>query len=142
MAHDSVNPAAASVRSRRSARTVEPADEAGEPQTPTRGIAGESSTSGVSHRSLSGSPLVVGSFTTTGIDDNPATDYVTTTAPAYHCFYPRGARQPSTVLLWNAGQRVRADHYRAHGGAGAPARAADARPTNTPGGGLTMPPPR
>lgn len=65
-------------------------------------------------------------------------DYVRTVRAAYHSWYPRGARQPSTVLLWNPGQLVNIAHYRAYGGGDAPATPTDAQPVNSPGGGITV----
>jgi hypothetical protein len=65
-------------------------------------------------------------------------DYVRTVKAAYHSWYPRGARQPSTVLLWNAGQLVNIAHYKAYGGDDAPATSQDATPVNEPGGGIVV----
>ena len=66
-------------------------------------------------------------------------DYVRTVKAAYHSWYPRGARQPSTVLLWNPGQLVNIAHYAAYGGDNAPATPQDALPVNAPGGGILVP---
>lgn len=63
-------------------------------------------------------------------------DYVVATKPGYHSWYPYGARQPSLVLLWSAGQMVQRDHYDAHGGDDCAATPQDAQPTNEPGGGV------
>lgn len=63
-------------------------------------------------------------------------DYVRAVTPAFHSWYPRGARQPSTVLLWNAGQLVERSHYELHGGDAAPAVPEAAVPVNEPGGGI------
>lgn len=79
---------------------------------------------------------LVGSFvaghTTSG-------DYVVAKNDAYRSWYPRGARQASTVRLWARGQLVHRDFYAQHGGDGAPATPAEAKPENEPGGGLPVP---
>jgi hypothetical protein len=93
--------------------------------------------SGISHHSLGGPSTVVGSFVSEGVSHASAGDYVVPEQDGFYAYYERGARQPTCVRAWTAGQRVRKDHYERYGGAQAPANPRDTRPLNEPGGGLS-----
>lgn len=104
----------------------------GVPSFPTSGT-------GISHHALGGPATVVGSFVTEGVASSTAGEYATPQTDGYYSSYPRGARQPTTVLAWKAGQLVRRDVYERYGGANAASTPAEARPVNDVADGLVVP---
>lgn len=68
-----------------------------------------------------------------------SSDYVIAAKHAYLSWYPKGTRQPSTRLLWSAGQQVLREYYERYGGDNAPDDPMNAHPVNEIGGGVHNP---
>ena len=135
--------AASQVKARRSRGTprgaAEPVPPDPAPVDSSPGVpAMPSASSGISHHSLGGPATVVSSFVSEGVPASVAGNYVVPDQPGFYSFYPRGARQPSTVRVWNAGQQVRRDVYERYGGPNTPSRPENAQPINEVADGLVV----
>lgn len=128
-----VTDAAASVKARRAGTARKPQAVLGTPGGDPAPDPGRPP--GVTGDAPSPAHTLVGSFVAGHIT---SADYVAARADGYYSWYPRGCRQPSTRLLWSAGQHVLRDYYNSHGGDDAPTTAREALPVNEPGGGITV----
>lgn len=97
------------------------------------------SSPGISHHSLGGPVNMVGSFTSEGVTYGADGDYVIAEQPGYYAYYEHNARQPTVILAWPKGGRVRRDYYQRYGGPNAASTPQAAVPINEPGGGITVP---